>query len=88
MKAIIIEDELPSARRLERLLQGFEIEIIYKLNAVKSSVLWFQKNEHPDINFFRRAVIRWFMSFEIFEESRGKVRLNNISQPLLSELLL
>ena len=30
MKALIIEDELPSARRLERLLQDFEIEILDK----------------------------------------------------------
>ncbi len=75
MKAIIIEDELPSARRLERLLQGFEIEIIYKLNAVKSSVLWFQKNEHPDL-IFLDIQLSDGLSFEIFEESRGKVRYN------------
>ena len=45
MKAIIIEDELPSARRLERLLQDFNIEIVASLNSVKSSILWFQKNQ-------------------------------------------
>jgi DNA-binding LytR/AlgR family response regulator len=67
MKAIIIEDELPSARRLERLLQGLEIEIIYKLNAVKSSVLWFQKNEHPDI-IFLDVQLSDGLCFEIFKQ--------------------
>ena len=51
MKAIIIEDELPSARRLERLLQEFEIEILVKLNSVIATVLWFKKNKQPDLIF-------------------------------------
>jgi two-component system response regulator LytT len=65
MKAIIIEDELPSARRLERLLQDFEIEILVKLNSVKSAVLWFQKNKQPDI-IFLDVQLSDGLCFEIF----------------------
>ena len=67
MKAIIIEDELPSARRLERLLQDFEIEILEKLNSVKASVLWFQKNKQPDL-IFLDVQLSDGLCFEIFNQ--------------------
>jgi DNA-binding LytR/AlgR family response regulator len=67
MKAIIIEDELPSARRLERLLQDFEIEIVMKLNSVKASVLWFQKNKQPDI-IFLDVQLSDGLCFDIFNQ--------------------
>ena len=67
MKAIIIEDELPSARRLERLLSDFNIEILVTLNSVKSSVLWFQKNEHPNI-IFLDVQLSDGLCFEIFNQ--------------------
>jgi two-component system, LytTR family, response regulator LytT len=51
MKAIIVEDELPSARRLARLLQGFEIEILAQLNSIKTTLNWIQKNKQPDVIF-------------------------------------
>ncbi len=51
MKVLIIEDELPSARRLERTLSEFEMEITGRLQSVKQSVKWFQNNEHPDVVF-------------------------------------
>ncbi|MBS9766189.1 MAG: response regulator transcription factor [Flavobacteriaceae bacterium] len=51
MKALIIEDEIPSARRLERLLLQFEVEIVAKLSSVKQSVKWLKENEQPDILF-------------------------------------
>ena len=67
MKAIIIEDELPSARRLERLLESFEIEILTKLNSVKSAVSWFQKNKQPDI-IFLDVQLSDCLCFEIFNQ--------------------
>ena len=67
MKAIIIEDELPSARRLERLLQDFNVEIVATLNSVKSSVLWFQKNTQPDL-IFLDVQLSDGLCFEIFKE--------------------
>tara|TARA_R110002126_G_scaffold289578_3_gene444805 strand:+ start:4935 stop:5675 length:741 start_codon:yes stop_codon:yes gene_type:complete len=51
MKVIIVEDELPSVRRLARLLQGFEIEILAQLNSIKATLNWFQKNKQPDVIF-------------------------------------
>lgn len=65
MKAIIIEDELPAARRLERLLEEYEIEVVEKLNSIKASVLWFQKNEPPDI-IFLDIQLSDGLCFEIF----------------------
>jgi DNA-binding LytR/AlgR family response regulator len=67
MKAIIIEDELPSARRLERLLQNFEIEILTKLTSVKSTVSWFQKNKQPDL-IFLDIQLSDGLCFEIFKQ--------------------
>ena len=66
MKAVIIEDELPSARRLERLLQDFNIEIVATLNSVKSSILWFQKNEQPNL-IFLDVQLSDGLCFEIFK---------------------
>jgi DNA-binding LytR/AlgR family response regulator len=67
MKVVIIEDELPSARRLERLLQDFNIEIVATLNSVKSSVLWFQKNTQPNL-IFLDVQLSDGLCFEIFKE--------------------
>ena len=51
MKAIIIEDELASARRLERLVSNHKIEIITVLGSIKQAVDWFLKNKQPDLIF-------------------------------------
>ena len=67
MKALLIEDELPSARRLERMLSQFEIEIVAVLTSVKQSVNWFQKNEQPDI-IFLDIHLSDGLCFEIFDE--------------------
>ena len=67
MKAIIIEDELPSARRLERLLQDFEIEILTNLNSIESSVKWFKNNKEPDV-IFLDVQLSDGLCFEIFSQ--------------------
>ena len=67
MKAIIIEDELPSARRLERLLEGFNIEILETINSIKSTVNWFQKNTQPDL-IFLDVQLSDGLCFEIFKQ--------------------
>ncbi|MFY0630297.1 MAG: response regulator transcription factor [Flavobacteriaceae bacterium] len=51
MTAIIIEDEVPSARRLERMLSIYEIELISVLSSVKQTIHWFHKNQQPDLIF-------------------------------------
>ncbi|WP_435415175.1 LytR/AlgR family response regulator transcription factor [Polaribacter aestuariivivens] len=67
MKAIIIEDELPSARRLERLLQDFDIEILTTLTAVKTTVNWLQTHKQPDI-IFLDVQLSDGLCFEIFNQ--------------------
>ncbi|MDF1517272.1 MAG: DNA-binding response regulator, partial [Lutibacter sp.] len=40
MKAVIIEDEKPAARRLSRMLNEFGIEPIAMLHSVEESINW------------------------------------------------
>lgn len=51
MKVVVIEDELASSRRLERMLNTFNYEIVASLVSVKAAIHWFQNNEHPDLLF-------------------------------------
>jgi DNA-binding LytR/AlgR family response regulator len=66
MKAIIIEDEKPAARRLARLLEGFKVNVLTMLHSVEESIEWFQNNEHPDL-IFLDIQLSDGLSFEIFE---------------------
>jgi DNA-binding LytR/AlgR family response regulator len=51
MKLVIIEDEAPAYRRLEKILQEIDssLEILEVLDSVEDSVKWFQGNPHPDL---------------------------------------
>ena len=66
MKVIIIEDEKPSARRLQRMLQTVNLEAETMLHSVEESVAWFQNNEHPDL-IFLDIQLSDGLSFEIFD---------------------
>jgi DNA-binding LytR/AlgR family response regulator len=66
MKVIIIEDEKPSARRLQRMLEKMDIQAETMLHSVEESVAWFQKNEHPDL-IFLDIQLSDGLSFEIFD---------------------
>jgi len=44
MKTLIIEDEKPSARRLKRMLEGLQMEVIATLHSVSNAIEWFQNN--------------------------------------------
>lgn len=74
MKAIIVEDELPSARRIERLLQQFEIEILAKLNSIKSTVLWLKNNNEPDL-LFLDVQLSDGLCFEIFNQTKVQSKI-------------
>lgn len=67
MKVIIIEDEKPAARRLNRMLSSLEIKSEVMLHSVEESINWFQNNEHPDL-IFLDIQLSDGLSFEIFEE--------------------
>ncbi len=66
MKVIIIEDEKPSARRLQRMLSILNIDTQIMLHSVQEAIEWFQKNEHPDL-IFLDIQLSDGLSFEIFE---------------------
>jgi len=68
MKIVIIEDEAPALQKLEALLVRYdtEIEIVAKLDSVKSSVQWFQQcTLLPDLVFMDIRLTDG-LSFEIF----------------------
>ncbi|WP_299385548.1 LytTR family DNA-binding domain-containing protein [uncultured Lacinutrix sp.] len=66
MNVIIIEDEKPSARRLQRMLKTLDIEAETMLHSVEESIEWFQNNEHPDL-IFLDIQLSDGLSFEIFD---------------------
>ena len=66
MKVIIIEDEKPSARRLDRMLKGLDMKVEAMLHSVEESLAWFQTNEHPDL-IFLDIQLSDGLSFEIFD---------------------
>lgn len=66
MRVLIIEDEKPSARRLQRMLSELEINADTMLHSVEESIDWFQNNDHPDL-IFLDIQLSDGLSFEIFE---------------------
>ena len=71
MKVVIIEDEKPAARRLNRMLNEMGIEPVAMLHSVEEAVNWFYNNEHPDL-LFLDIQLSDGLSFEIFEEVEVK----------------
>ncbi|MDN3593804.1 LytR/AlgR family response regulator transcription factor [Zunongwangia endophytica] len=71
MKLVIVEDEKPAARRLNRLLnkKGLEVEVM--LHSVAEGIQWFSENEHPDL-IFLDIQLSDGLSFEIFEAVKVK----------------
>lgn len=67
MKVIIIEDEKPSARRLQRMLEGLSVKTDIMLHSVEESIEWFKNNTHPDL-IFLDIQLSDGLSFEIFEQ--------------------
>jgi DNA-binding LytR/AlgR family response regulator len=71
MKVIIIEDEKPSARRLDRMLKGLDMKVEAMLHSVEESLAWFQSNKHPDL-IFLDIQLSDGLSFEIFDNIEVK----------------
>lgn len=67
MKTIIIEDEKPAARLLQRKLEKLNIKVDIMLHSVEESIAWFYKNEHPDL-IFLDIQLSDGLSFEIFDK--------------------
>lgn len=66
MNIIIIEDEKPAARLLQRKVEKLGLQINILLHSVEESINWFQNNAHPDL-IFLDIQLSDGLSFEIFE---------------------
>jgi two-component system response regulator LytT len=68
MTTIIIEDEKPAARLLQRKLEKLGVEVTVMLHSVAESLEWFSQNKHPDL-IFLDIQLSDGLSFEIFEKA-------------------
>lgn len=66
MNVLIIEDEKPAARLLQRKLQKMGVEAGTMLHSVEESIEWFQNNPHPEL-IFLDIQLSDGLSFEIFD---------------------
>ncbi len=67
MNIIIIEDEKPAARLLQRKVEKLGLEVNTLLHSVEESIAWFVENKHPDL-IFLDIQLSDGLSFEIFEK--------------------
>jgi two-component system response regulator LytT len=68
MTTIIIEDEKPAARLLQRKLEKINLPVGVMLHSVEEALNWFSENEHPDL-IFLDIQLSDGLSFEIFEKT-------------------
>lgn len=66
-QTLIIEDEKPSARRLQRLLEKAGLQVVKTLHSVEESLKWFPTNQHPEL-IFLDIQLSDGLSFEIFDQ--------------------
>ncbi|SDK64684.1 two component transcriptional regulator, LytTR family [Pedobacter sp. ok626] len=66
--SLIIEDELPNARRLEKLLNesAYPVQIVGRLQTVKEAVIWLKSNPAPSL-IFMDIRLSDGLSFEIYK---------------------
>ncbi|QIE58141.1 response regulator transcription factor [Rasiella rasia] len=67
MNVLIIEDEKPAARRLQRMLERIDVKVATLLHSVEEAINWFSNNTHPDL-IFLDIQLSDGLSFEIFDE--------------------
>lgn len=69
MQILIIEDELPAARRIAKLIKEVEsdAELVGPIDSVSASIDWLKNNPHPDL-ILLDIHLGDGSSFEIFEE--------------------
>jgi DNA-binding LytR/AlgR family response regulator len=70
MNVAIIEDELPAARRLERLILDIDpdIQVIARMDSVEDAVAFFQSGKKTDLVFMDIQLADG-LSFDIFEKT-------------------
>lgn len=69
MKILILEDEPLAAKRLESLMKSVEptVEILAKLESVRSAVKWFNEHPQPDL-ILMDIQLADGLSFELFQQ--------------------
>lgn len=67
LNIIIIEDEKPAARLLQRKIEKLGLQVNTLLHSVEESIAWFQNNPHPDL-IFLDIQLSDGLSFELFEQ--------------------
>ncbi|MBM6500356.1 MULTISPECIES: LytTR family DNA-binding domain-containing protein [Flavobacterium] len=67
MNIIIIEDEKPAARLLQRKVEKLGLQVNTMLHSVEEAINWFNSNQHPDL-IFLDIQLSDGLSFEIFEQ--------------------
>lgn len=72
MNIIIIEDEKPAARLLQRKIEKLGLQVKTLLHSVEEAIEWFSIHQHPDL-IFLDIQLSDGLSFEIFE----KVSINS-----------
>ena len=72
MNIIIIEDEKPAARLLQRKIEKLGLQVKTLLHSVEEAIEWFSVQQHPDL-IFLDIQLSDGLSFEIFE----KVNINS-----------
>lgn len=70
MKILIIEDEIRAVSQLQLMLKAceFNFELLDIIDTVEDAVLWFQKNDTPDLVFMDIQLADG-LSFEIFQKT-------------------
>ncbi len=66
--ALIIEDEIPAAERLSRLVSECGITVVKTLRSNAQAIAWLQANDHPEI-IFADIALRDGLSFGALEKS-------------------
>lgn len=67
MTALIIEDEIPAGKHLEKLLIKNDFTVLTILVSIKNAVKWFAENSQPDI-VFMDIKLRDGNSFQIIDK--------------------
>lgn len=67
MNILIIEDEKPAARLLQRKVEKLGLPVTHLLHSVEEALQWFATNTHPDL-IFLDIQLSDGLSFEIFEK--------------------
>ncbi|MFN0047922.1 MAG: LytR/AlgR family response regulator transcription factor [Cytophagales bacterium] len=69
MKIVIVEDEMPAAKRLEKLIKEIDNDIVIeaKLDSIETAVHWFSNHAQPDL-IFMDIELADGQSFEIFNQ--------------------